>query len=638
MIFAILLLFCSLLTHGGSGDLYGYKFQEEYPLKCADGEFVEGIQIRESDSMVKWITVKCTNTLNWMEGAGAYNEGSIQSKWSPSYMGFCGLSVAYYSNKFRYMCFTTPADVERCYGNSDYASDLETVISCTNDAPGDFRPRLTGMTIYSSDTGNDGFRGAIFEFDQTWECSEVLYISHETDSQSALTGYYIRQGYFSGSTYWKHQDDTLDYCLFYRNKSWRVGPCDLSGNSYIRIDQDKAYKICPENFDSLDNFYWYETSSSNWISNLYIVPFDAVPLSWGNSVGFWSSVTSGQNAAMVYSETQSFTSSSTSSHEFTQSESNEFTSTFSSSLTEGHEFGISGEFLDMGVSEQYSWATTLESSASSSVVTSTSTAISNSISDSSTQEITCQISSGQAVDFYRLWLWTLYRAAANYPDTGAYKSTCDYVLQTGYECSAFVPPNCPPGYCADAGCMTCIDRDGVEPLRPVALMYDDYPGCFASIGIDVRCALSKKDYSCCTVNNPCGEWEGDCDVDDQCEGDLVCHQTNTIDFCLKADDPLVTARRNLEHKSGLTRRLLSDASEDNDELTTSVYLPIHTGCAQFFDEAHCTAGPLYEYCHWDADTETCVAKDGVTVPDVDATYVYYSPEERNYCGDNCQDV
>jgi len=637
MILAITLTFLFLLSNAGSGDLYGSDDLDDHDLMCEDGEYVEAIQIRDSHSMVKWIDVKCTNSNSWKGGAGAYNEGSEQAIWSPASMGFCGLSLAYHNNKFRYMCFTNSADVERCYGDSDYASDLETVISCTDDAPGEFRPRLKGMTIHSTNGGNDGFRGGIFEFDQTWECSEVLYITHDTDSLSELAGYYVRQGYFRGSTYWKHQDDSLDYCLFYRSKSWRVGPCDLSATAYIQIDQDEAYKICPENFDSVEIFKWYETSTSNRISNFEIIPFDAVPLSWGNSVGFWSSVTSGQNAAMTYSATQSFTSSSTSSHEFTESESNEFTSTFSESLTDGYSLGVSGEFLDMGVSAQYSWATTLEESVSQKVITATTTAVSNSISDSTTQEITCQISSGQSVDFYRLWLWTLYRAAANYPDTGAYKSTCDYVLQTGLQCSAHVPPNCPPGYCADAGCMTCLDQDGVEPLRPVALMYDDYTGCFNQIGIDVRCALSKRDYSCCTVNDPCGEWEGDCDVDDQCEGDLVCHQTNTIDFCLKADDPLVTARRNLEQKPGLTRRLLSDASED-EEFTTSVYLPIHTGCAQFFDEGHCTAGPLYEYCIWDSDNETCVAKDGVTVPDVDATYVYYSPEERNYCGDDCQDV
>lgn len=642
MIFAILLLLYSPLVRGGSGDLYGADDDTPTEIKCKDGEYLEGIRILETSSQVNWINGWCTNEENWEEGAGK-NSGSLLSSWFPSSMGFCGLSVAWYNDKFRYMCFRGSNDVARCYGDSDYASDLEDVISCTEDAPGDYRPRLTGMDIYFS--GNNAFHGAKFYFDQSWECSKVLYIDHETDSQSELVGYYEHQGYYRGSAFYKHIDDTLDYCLYYKSKSWRISGCAIYGEEvYIQIDQAEAYRICPEDFinneDYDENWYWYESSSGTHISNLYIVPFDAVPLSWGNSVGFWSEVTSVSNAVLTYSATQSFTSSSTSSHTFTEEETNEFTSTFASSLTVGYELGISADFQGLGVSEQYSFASTLESSASQTVVSATSSAISNSISDSSTQEITCSISSGQSLDSARLWLWTLYRAAENYADTGAYKSTCEFVLQTGRQCAAMIPPNCPPGFCADDGCMTCLDRDGVEPLRAVALMYDDYTGCFNELGIDVRCALSKRDYSCCTKNNPCGEWEGDCDVDEQCEGDLVCYQTNTIDYCLKADDPLVlAARRNLNQKPGLTRRLLSDVSEqDEEDYTTSVYLPVHTGCAQFFDEGHCTAGPLYEYCVWDSDSDTCLAQDGVTVPDVDATYVYYAPEERNYCGDDCQDV
>jgi len=646
MIFAISLLI--LLAHSDSGVLYGYEFANDVLLDCRDdGEYVEKISVRSGSDMVKWIDVKCTNQKDWKGGAGAYNEGSLQSDHYPGAMGFCGLSLAYDNNKFRYMCLTNGQDATRCYGDDSYQNDLETVMSCTDDYPGNFRPRLTGMKIWTNSGGNDGFRGAEFYFDQSWECSNVLYVSHDTASQSELVGYYERQGYFRGSTYWKHEDDTLDYCMYYQNWSWRIGSCNLDGSAVIRIDQSDdriigygAYKICPEYFEVSQNWLWYEISSSTKIISMDIVGMDAIPLSWGNSVGYWTSATDGTQSAMSFSKTQSVTSTSTSSHELSETETSAFTSTFASSLTTGYELGVSGEFAGMGVSQQYSFASTLESSASSTVETATTSAVSNSISDSSTQEITCSISSGQFHDKWRLYFWTLYRAAENYPDTGAYVSTCSYVLQTGIECAAHVPPNCPPGYCADDACMTCIDREGIEPLRAVALMYDDYTGCFNQIGLDVRCALSKGIVNgCCTAAEPCGEWEGDCDADFQCEGDLVCYQRNGgMDPCLKADDPLVlAARRNLHQKPGLTRRLLTDASDEDDEFTTSVYLPVHTGCAQFFDEAHCTAGPLYEYCIWDSDNETCVAKDGVTVPDVDATYVYYAPEERNYCGDECQD-
>merc|ERR1719244_1299268 len=419
--------------------------------------------------MVKWIDVKCTNQKDWKGGAGAYNEGSLQSDHYPGAMGFCGLSLAYDNNKFRYMCLTNGQDATRCYGDDSYQNDLETVMSCTDDYPGSFRPRLTGMKIWTNSGGNDGFRGAEFYFDQSWECSNVLYVSHDTASQAELVGYYERQGYFRGSTYWKHEDDTLDYCMYYQNWSWRLGSCNLDGSAIIRIDQSDdriigygAYKICPEYFEVSQNWLWYEISSSTKIISMDIVGMDAIPLSWGNSVGYWTSATDGTQSAMSFSKTQSVTSTSTSSHELSETE------------------------------------------------TGTTSAVSNSISDSSTQEITCSISSGQFHDKWRLYFWTLYRAAENYPDTGAYVSTCSYVLQTGIECAAHVPPNCAPGYCADDACMTCIDREGIEPLRAVALMYDDYTGCANQIGLDVRCALSKGIVNgCCTAAEPCGEWEGD---------------------------------------------------------------------------------------------------------------------------------
>merc|ERR1719402_1216794 len=433
--------------------------------------------------MVKWIDVYCTNSKDWEGGAGAYNEGSLQTVFYPGAMGFCGLSLAYDNNKFRYMCFTNPNDITRCYGDDSYKNDLETVMSCTDDYPGNSRPRLTGMKIWTKSGGNDGFRGAEFYFDQTWECSNVLYISH----------------------------DTADYCLFYRQWSWRIGSCNLD-TGVIQIDQAEetgAYKICPEYFEASENFLWYETSSSTKISNMYFVGMDAIPLSWGNSVGYWTSGTDGTNSAMSSSKTQSVTSSSTSSHELSETETSAFTSTFAASLTIGYELGVSAEFAGMGVSEQYSFASTLESSASSTVETATTNAVSNSISDSSTQEITCEVSSGQAYDKWQLWFWTLYRAAENCSDAPLGELEVVFAFKTRIQCAAHVPPNCAPGYCADDACMTCIDREGVEPLRAVALMYDDYTGCANEIGLDVRCALSKGIINgCCTAADPCGEWEG----------------------------------------------------------------------------------------------------------------------------------
>ena len=34
------------------------------------------------------------------------------------------------------------------------------------------------------------------------------------------------------------------------------------------------------------------------------------------------------------------------------------------------------------------------------------------------------------------------------------------------------------------------------------------------------------DRECCSVENPCGLGQGDCDKDDECSGDLVCGRDN----------------------------------------------------------------------------------------------------------------
>ena len=34
------------------------------------------------------------------------------------------------------------------------------------------------------------------------------------------------------------------------------------------------------------------------------------------------------------------------------------------------------------------------------------------------------------------------------------------------------------------------------------------------------------DRECCSVDNPCGLGQGDCDKDDECSGDLVCGRDN----------------------------------------------------------------------------------------------------------------
>ena len=55
---------------------------------------------------------------------------------------------------------------------------------------------------------------------------------------------------------------------------------------------------------------------------------------------------------------------------------------------------------------------------------------------------------------------------------------------------------------------------------------------------------------CCSIQNPCVEGAGDCDEDDECEGDLVCGSNNcgaeftwgSADCCeKKVDEPKIAA-------------------------------------------------------------------------------------------------
>ena len=44
------------------------------------------------------------------------------------------------------------------------------------------------------------------------------------------------------------------------------------------------------------------------------------------------------------------------------------------------------------------------------------------------------------------------------------------------------------------------------------------------------CTGRSEDYACCTKESPCQHGGGDCDMDEECAGDLVCGDTNCQDF------------------------------------------------------------------------------------------------------------
>ena len=49
---------------------------------------------------------------------------------------------------------------------------------------------------------------------------------------------------------------------------------------------------------------------------------------------------------------------------------------------------------------------------------------------------------------------------------------------------------------------------------------------YLDVTISAKCEPGKGDDRCCTDSVQCNEGEGDCDLDSQCTGDLVCGTDN----------------------------------------------------------------------------------------------------------------
>lgn len=57
----------------------------------------------------------------------------------------------------------------------------------------------------------------------------------------------------------------------------------------------------------------------------------------------------------------------------------------------------------------------------------------------------------------------------------------------------------------------------------------------------LRCDPAKLDWTCCSASEPCGEGEGDCDLDEDCRGGLICGQNvggTMFDICVKGNSRL----------------------------------------------------------------------------------------------------
>jgi len=362
--------------------------------------------------------------------------------------------------------------------------------------------------------------------------------------------------------------------------------------------------------------------------------------------------------------TNSVTDTSSTSRTYSTTEEESFSQTESSTHTWGVEIGVSTEFdfkvMKASAEQKYSYTHSMTSSTTQTTSRAITNALSNSQSTSNTASESCQSEAptfggrwGVGNTPWTLYAWEVYRASS-VENVGATQTTCDFQYQTG-PCR-FVPPNCPLGACLDELCVQCIA--GVEPFKSLSELQTEYPGCLDSLQIEAegpRCSISKYDWNCCSTASPCGLHQGDCDADSDCAGELVCGHHfcrnnpdcphSGFDVCISPDrrelsesyheDPSNEASDEISyHLSSQKSRLLDeekavhsvpkdlDASDANDILPEEEeeQQPI-SGCKQFDDEGHCTTGPLYKYCRWEA--EQCVNKENIKdVPDGDFTYVY----------------
>jgi len=115
---------------------------------------------------------------------------------------------------------------------------------------------------------------------------------------------------------------------------------------------------------------------------------------------------------------------------------------------------------------------------------------------------------------YTLWAWNVFRPN----NIGGWGNLVTFASVFKWGPCRDVPPNCIPGTCADDACMTCT--------TPEAVIDPDFTGVReACLPRPRRCSemrINYRDWHCCTSQEPCRIGEGDCDDDNQCEGDLIC--------------------------------------------------------------------------------------------------------------------
>lgn len=131
-------------------------------------------------------------------------------------------------------------------------------------------------------------------------------------------------------------------------------------------------------------------------------------------------------------------------------------------------------------------------------------------------------------DMYVLWVWSIMRED-NMGGTSSLTSLT-YKWKWG-ECRD-IPPQCVPGECLDSdpNCITCRTNEMMIDPDYSTIYEANREGCLPVEAL-MRCNPYQGNavVDCCTPDKPCAEGEGDCDTDDDCQGDLVCYHNMLLD-------------------------------------------------------------------------------------------------------------
>lgn len=244
------------------------------------------------------------------------------------------------------------------------------------------------------------------------------------------------------------------------------------------------------------------------------------PFEYSETIAYWNSYGSGNGGpgtshgiGFSFSETDT-------THTTTSNSKALFQSTTDTSTTS---FETGAQFKVLSASSKYERS--VSNTNSQEVTSSVSSGISSSIGFSTTYEHQATAPGNMpAGSLYVLYTKDIYRKH-NYGD-GTTLVTFDYIFKWG--ACRDVHPNCvSSAYCLDEQCMTCT--------VPEAMISTTFEGvrseCIPDGHEPLRCDPNNLDWSCCTPSNPCGEGEGDCDRDSDCQGSMVClHDTHHFYF------------------------------------------------------------------------------------------------------------